>query len=133
MASSANGLDAPKLTAKVKIGSTDYEIQWGPLTEYLLSSKNVVLQQVLDAQKKNEPRFFALAMELLSALTAHRYPAGEHPKAAEFAARIGPPPQFAEAWGTILAHLAASGAVTLTKNAPEPAKTPAVDPAPPPM
>ena len=111
-----SGFDAPKATALVSVGhSVKYEIQWGPLAEYILSSRNTTLQQVLDAQRKNEPRFFALAMELLSAMTAHRYPAGEQIKPAEFAARIESS-QFGPMWKAIWDTLIEAKAIVV--NAP---------------
>jgi hypothetical protein len=129
-----NGLDAPKLTAKVTIGKAEYEIQWGPLTEYILSTRNLTLQNVLDSAKRQEGKWFALGLELLSAMMAHGYPSGEHPKAQELAARLlpteaGKPSQFAEAFNRTLSYLREVGAVTplpeAPKNDPAPEQTPA--------
>jgi hypothetical protein len=92
-----NGLDAPGVPAFVLVGQQRYQIQWGPLVEYLLSARNVTLQQILEAQRNSEPRFFALAFELLSAMLAHSYKSGEQPKAAELASRLAKD-QFKDIW-----------------------------------
>ena len=121
------GSGSPLEAAKVTIGKSEYTIKWGPPAEFVLSSRNIRLQTVLDAAKHNEPRFLAMVMELLSACTAHAFPPGEHMKAAEFGARLQPG-EFMPMWATLLTHLRAEGGIVdivPTKNEQVPEAEPA--------
>jgi hypothetical protein len=88
--SHVNGLDAPKKTARVKVGASEYEIQWGPLAEYILSSRGLTVISVLPKLNAADPRALALKIELFRAFTAHLYKTGELPAPEEIAARLLP-------------------------------------------
>jgi hypothetical protein len=120
-----NGLDSPRLPAFVTVGGQKYAIQWGPLTEIVLSSRGYTPSTILDIINKNDPRSSAVIVELIGAFTAHNFRATEAPSTREWAARLFPG-ELQEAFQQIRLCLFEAGIWRpLEKNAPKPESSPA--------
>jgi hypothetical protein len=124
-----NGLDSPRIPAFVTVGGARYSIQWGPLTEIVLSSRGYTTSTVLDIINKQDPRSSAVIVELIAAFTAHNFRATEAPSTREWAARLLPG-ELADAFQQVRLCLFEAGIWRpLEKNAPKPESKPAT-PAP---
>lgn len=120
-----NGMDAPTSSIRITVGAAEYEPRWSFLAEYLLSTRGLSLQDVLEEANKRGKRTAQYSMELLSACIAHHFPAGAAPDAATLAAQIGPA-QFMGVWAGLMAAGRAAGAIIdLPKNEQGPAIVPA--------
>jgi hypothetical protein len=113
-----NGLDAPTKTATVKVGMSEYQIQWGPLAEYILSARGLTTSSILPGLVT--PKAVALKIEMLRAFTAHMFRTAELPESPEWAARLFPG-QLDDAFLAMRGLLIdAKVWVSLEKNAPAP-------------
>jgi len=113
-----NGLDAPTKTATVKVGKSEYQIQWGPLAEYILSARGLTTSSILPGLVT--PKAVALKIEMLRAFTAHIFRTAELPESPEWAARLFPG-QLDDAFLAMRGLLIdAKVWVSLEKNAPAP-------------
>jgi hypothetical protein len=121
-----NGLlmDAPASTIRVKVGADEYEPRWSFLAEYLLSTRDLTLQEVLEEVRMRGKKTVSFAMELLSACIAHHFPSGAVPDAASLAAKVAPG-QFVPIWVGLMACGRAAGAIVdPAKNEQPPAAAP---------
>lgn len=119
-----NGLDAPTTLVRVKVGASEYEPRWSFLTEYLLSSRGLTLQEVLHEVNSRGKRSAVCVMELLSACIAHHFPSGASPSAETLAREVGPA-QYWPIWNALLeAGRASAYIVNVPKNAPAPIQAP---------
>lgn len=120
-----NGLDSPRIPLFIAIGGARYAIQWGPLTEIVLSSRGYTTSTILEIITKQDPRSSAVMVELIGAFTAHNFRAAEAPTTREWAARLLPG-ELAEAFQQIRLCLFAAGIWRpLEKNDPKPETKPA--------
>jgi hypothetical protein len=111
-----NGMDAPVSTIRIKVGAGEYEPRWSFLTEFLLSSRGLTLQEVLQEVSGRGKKAALYVMELLAASIAHHFPAGAAPTAEVLAREVGPA-QFLGIWQGLLAAGRAGGViVNLPKN-----------------
>jgi hypothetical protein len=85
-----NGMDAPAKPVWIKVGASEYQIQWGPLTEYVLSSRGITTAAIIEKINKGDPHTTALMVEMLAAFTAHSFRSGAAPDVKEWAARLLP-------------------------------------------
>lgn len=118
-------MDAPATDIRIKVGASEYEPRWSFLAEYILSSRNLSLQDVLTELNTKSKRSLAVGMELLAACLAHLYPAGEAPKAAFWAAQLLPG-QFQGIVVGLLKAGRAAGVIVPIKNEPKPETIPAI-------
>lgn len=122
-----NGMDAPKSLIRVSIGASEYEPRWSFQAEYLLSTRNLTLADVLEQWNSGGKRAAEFMMELLSACIAHHFPAGAVPTAAALAAQVQPD-QRLNIYPALLAAGRIAGAIV---DKPKNAETLATDrPAP---
>lgn len=118
-------LDAPPSAIKVKVGAAEYEPRWSFLAEYLLSTRGLTLQDVLNEANQRGSKTAAFAMELLAACVAHHFPAGAAPTASALAAQVGPA-QFKGIWDGLMAAGRSAGAIV---DQPKNAQAPVTEPA----
>lgn len=126
--SHVNGLDAPVSGPKVRIGASEYEPRWSFLAEYILSTRNLTLGDVLKEMNEGGKRSAALAMELVAASVAHHFPAGAAPNAAHWAGQMRDGQLRPVIDGIMAAGRAAGAIVDKPKNEQAPEKNPAMLP-----
>src|ERR1700721_1433611 len=132
MPSPVNGLDAPAKTALVKVGAATYELQWGPLAEYILSSRALTVFSMLPELNAGGPRATAYRIEMLAAFTAHQFRADAAPNPRDGAARLLPG-QLDEAFLAMRGLLIDAGQwrpLAQPKNVHAPTTEPSTDQAP---
>lgn len=131
MPSALNGLDAPKKAAIAIVGASSYDLQWGPLAEYVLSSRGLTTNHILEELNKLGPRSTAMKIEMLAAFSAHAFRSDTAPHVREWAARLLPG-QLDEAFLIMRGLLIDAGVwrALPPKNAQAPTPEPTQDQAP---
>ena len=123
----ANGLDAPALPIKVRVGVKEYEPKWSLLSQYALSARSLTLQGIFDEVNSGGPRTMALIVELLRAMIVHHFKNAPVPSAASLVAELTPE-QFAQVYPALQAAGQRDGAFVITpKNVPAPASQPVTE------
>jgi hypothetical protein len=121
----SNGLDAPALPIKVRVGAKEYEPRWSLLSQYALSARSLTLQEIFDEINSNGPRGMALVVELLRAMIVHHFKNGPVPTAASLVAEMSTE-QYMQVYPALQAAGQRDGAFVITpKNAQKPVEEPA--------